>query len=90
MFLKLAAIKLVYLKRKKSTRLAGLPRWCSGKESPCYCRRSKRHGFDSWVTKIPWRRQWKPTPVFLPGKSQGQRSLEGYSPGSRKESDTTE
>ena len=33
----------------------------------------------SWVGKIPWRRKWQPTPVFLPGKSHGQRSLEGYS-----------
>ena len=40
--------------------------------------------------KIPWRRQWQPTPVLLPGKSHGQRSLVGYSPWGRKESDTTE
>ena len=44
----------------------------------------------SWVGKIPWRREWQPTPVFLPGKSQGQRSLEGYSPWGRKELDTAE
>ena len=43
----------------------------------CHCR---RHRFDSWVMKIPWRRKWQPTPVFLPGKSHGQRSLMGYSP----------
>ena len=36
--------------------------------------------FDPWVGKIPWRRKWQPTAVFLPGKSHGQRSLEGYSP----------
>ena len=35
--------------------------------------------FDLWVGKIPWRREWQPTPVFLPGQSQGQRSLAGYS-----------
>ena len=40
----------------------------------------RRLGFDAWVGKIPWRRKWKPTPVFLPGKSHGQRSLVGYSP----------
>ena len=40
----------------------------------------KRHGFDPWVRKIPWRREWQPTPVFLPGESHGQRSLVGYSP----------
>ena len=42
------------------------------------------------VRKIPWRREWQPTPVFLPGESHGQRSLVGYSPWGRKESDTTE
>ena len=45
-----------------------LPRWLSGKESACQCR---RHGFDPWVGKSPWRREWQPTPAFLPGKSQG-------------------
>ena len=40
--------------------------------------------------KIPWRRKWQPTPVLLPGKTRGQRSLEGYSPWGRKESDVTE
>ena len=43
-----------------------------------------------WVQKIPWRRKWQPTPVLLPGKSYGQRSLAGYSPWGRKELDTTE
>ena len=38
----------------------------------------RRLGFDSWLRKIPWRRQWQPTPVFLLGKSHGQRSLAGY------------
>ena len=36
--------------------------------------------FNPWVGKIPWRKKWQPTPVFLPGKSNGQSSLEGYSP----------
>ena len=44
----------------------------------------------SWVGKIPWRKKWKPTPVFLPGNSYGQRSLEGYSPQGHKESNMTE
>ena len=44
----------------------------------------------SWVGKIPQRRAWQPTPVFLPGKSQGQRSLAGYSPWGLKGSDMTE
>ena len=42
------------------------------------------------VGKIPWRRKWQPTPVFLPGKSHGQRNLVGYSPQGHKESDMTE
>ena len=49
-----------------------------------------RPGFDPWVRKIPWRRKWHPTPVLLPGKSHGLRSLVGYSPWGRKESDITE
>ena len=51
---------------------------------------SLRHGLNLWVGKIPWRRAWQPTPVFLPGESHGQRSLTGYSPWYFKESDTTE
>ena len=50
----------------------------TGKESACWCRRPKRLGFDTWVGKIPWRRAWQSTPVFLPGESHGQRSLVGY------------
>ena len=50
----------------------------------------KRHKFDPWVAKIPWRRQWPPAPVLWPGKSHGQISLVGYSPLGQKESDTTE
>ena len=46
----------------------------------------KRHGFKFWVRKVPWRRAWQPTPVFLPGESHGQRKLAGYSPWGRKES----
>ena len=62
----------------------------SGKEPGCQSRRCKRPRFDPWVGKIPWRRKWQPTPVFLPGESHGQRSLAGYSPYGCKESDTTE
>ena len=46
--------------------------------------------FNSWAGKIPWRRAWQPTPVFLPGESHGQRSLADYSPWGHKESDTAE
>ena len=40
----------------------------------------RKHEFDPWVRKISWRRAWQPTPIFLPGKSHGQRSLAGYNP----------
>ena len=46
--------------------------------------------FDLWVRKIPWKREWQPTPVFLPGESHGQRSLQGYSPWGHKVFDVTE
>ena len=74
----------------KSTKGSGLLRCLHGKESACQCRRYKRHSFDPWVRKIPWRRKWQSTPVFLPGKSYGQRSLVGYSPQGCKGSDATE
>jgi len=73
-----------------SARLRGFPGDASGKESACQCRRGKRSGFDPWVGTIPWRRAWQPTPVFLPGESQGQRSLAGYSPQGCTELDLTE
>ena len=57
------------------------PWWFSGKEPTCQCRRGK---FDPWVGKIPWKRKWQPTPVFLPGKSYGHRGLMGYSPWGHK------
>ena len=50
----------------------------------------RRWEFGPWVGKIPWRRMWQPTPIFLAEKSHGQGSLAGYSPWSHKESDTTE
>ena len=62
----------------------------SGKESTCQCRRLKRPGFDPWVKEDPWRRKWQPTPVFLPGKFHGQRSLVGCSSWGCRESDRTE
>ena len=51
----------------------GFPGGTSGKEPTWKCQRHKRRVFDPWVGKIPWRRAWQPTPVFLPGKSHGQR-----------------
>ena len=56
--------------------MQGLPWWLSSKDSACQCRRQE---FNPWVGKIRWRRKWQPTPVFLPGKAQGQRRMVGYS-----------
>ena len=47
---------------------------------PASAGRHKRHGFDPWVGKIPWRRAWQLSPVCLPGESHGQRSLVVYDP----------
>ena len=64
---------------------AYVPCWLSNKESAY-----RRHRFDPFVGKLPWRRKWQSIPVFLPEKCHGQRILVGYSPESHKESDTTE
>ena len=63
-----------------------LPWWLRWQGKCLQC----RSGFDPWVGKIPWRREWQSTPVFLPRELHGQRSLAGYSPWSLKESDTTD
>ena len=55
-----------------------------------HCLQYRRPRFSPWVGKIPWRRKWQPTPVFLPGESHGQRSLASYNPWGHKESDMTE
>ena len=63
-------------------------------QGPAVVKSSPAHAgdirLDPWVGKIPCWRKWQPTPVFLPGKSHGQRSLAGESPNGHKESDTTE
>ena len=59
----------------------------SPKKSICKCKKCR---FDHWVGKIPWKRKQQPTPVFLPGKSHGQKRLVGYGPWVYKELDTTE
>ena len=59
----------------------GFPPSSVGKESAC---NAGDLGFNSWVGKIPWRRKWQPTPVFLSGESHGQRSLTDYSSWGRK------
>ena len=65
----------------------GFPGGSHGKK---ICLKCRRHRFDPWVRKVPWGRKWQPTPIFLPGKSHGQRSLTGYGPWDLKESDATE
>ena len=61
----------------------GFPGGSDGKESTC---NAGDLGLIPGLVKIPWRRAWQPTPVFLPGKAHGQRSLVGYSPWGCKES----
>ena len=53
----------------------GLPRWLGAEEPTCPCRRSRGCECDPAVRKTPWRRQWQPTPVFLPGKPYKERIL---------------
>ena len=65
------------------TVLLGFPGDSHGKESACNAGNLgliSGSGKNPWVGKIPWRRKWQPTPVFLPGESHGKRSLVGYSP----------
>ena len=80
-----ASCKLLTCLFAKTCMLFRLPWWLSDKEPTYQCRRP---GFDPWVRKIPWRRKWQPSPVFLPGKSHGQRNLAGYNPQGHKESDS--
>ena len=63
-----------------------LPGDAGGKEPPSQCRRCKTCGFDPWIRKIPWRRAWQPTLLFLPGKSHGHWNLVSYSPWGCKQS----
>ena len=65
----------------------GFPGGSDHKESAC---NAEDPGSIPGLGRSPWRRKWQPTPVFLPGKSQGQRNLADYSPWSCKELDTTE
>ena len=56
----------------------------SDKESAGQFRKCRRHKFDPWVRKTPWKKKWQPTDIFLPGKFHEQRKLAGYSPWSHK------
>ena len=71
---------LYFLNQKKF-----IPGDSGGQESAQF----RSTGFDPWVRKIPWRREWQPTPVLLPGEIHGRKSLEGYSPWCHKKSDMT-
>ena len=63
-----------------ATYYMGFPAGASSKEPICQCGKHRGLGFNPWVCKTPWRTKWQPTPVFLPGEPNGQRSLVGYSP----------
>ena len=73
----LVSMKVFVLILHFSPEVRGVPGGASGKEPVCQCRKYKRSGFSPWVRKIPWRRSWRPTPVFFPGESHRQRSLVG-------------
>ena len=70
--------------------VGGVSQVAGGKEHVYQFGRYKRHGFDPWVGKIPWRRKWQLLQYSCLEKSHRQRSLEGYSPWGRQESQTTE
>ena len=70
--------------------MIGFPGGATGKEPACQFMRQKRCRLDPWVRKIPCRRAWQPTPVFLLRESHGQRSLVSCRPWGHRESDTTE
>ena len=63
----------------------GLPWWLRWWR---ICQQCRRPGLDPWVRKVPWRREWRSTPVFVPGESHGQRSFEGHSLCCHKESES--
>ena len=80
-------------RKKHLWSVAAAPEWAFFDRQHLFltvCPKCGRHGFDPWVGKIPWRRHWQPTPVFLPWKSHGQRSLAGYSPWAHNASNMTE
>ena len=71
----------------RSIKTLDFPADSDGEESAC---NAERPGFDPSVGKIPWKREWHPTPLFLPGEFHGQRRLAVHSPQDCKDSDTTE
>ena len=85
----LVALSLHFRCLARAPHCNGFPGDASGKRPACQSRRCKRLRFDPWV-RTPFSRKWRPTPVFLHGKSHGQRSLVGCNLQGRKESHTTE
>ena len=85
----IADTEILFLLRASTNQSMGFSGGTRGKEPAFQRRKHRRLGFNPWVRKIPWRRAWQSTPVFLPGESHGQRSLVGYSPWSRKALDMT-
>ena len=72
---------------EESRKIVRASQVAQGQRIHLQCRKLR---FDPWVGKIPGSRKWQPTPVFLPGKSNGQRSQAGYIPWGHKELDMTE
>ena len=72
---KVLSVLLVAIKVTGAHTTLGFPGGVASKEPACHCRRHKGTRFDPWVGKVPWRRKWQPTPVFLPGEFHGQLSL---------------
>ena len=86
----LLEVKICKRMNQKQFLTGGFSGGTSSKESTCQCRRCKRYRFDLWVGKIPWRGEWQPTPVFLPGKSMNRGAWRATVHGVAKESYTTE
>ena len=83
--------RLKRLSSSSSRALQGFPGGANGSKEPvCKCRRHRRLRFDPWVGKIPWRKAWQPSPIFLPGETHGQLSVAGYGAQGHKELDKTE
>ena len=82
----------LFVNFKRNTHyILGFPSGAGSREPACNAGNlGSTPGFDSWVGKIPWRREWQPTPIFLPGEFHGQKSLEVYGLWDHKESDLTE
>ena len=72
----LSILSCAYWPCMSSLERIGLPRWLCDKK---ICLKTRRWGFNPWGRKIPWRRKWQPTPIFMPGKSLRQGNLAGYS-----------